>query len=477
MLVLLSANHHDLDLAEVERLSTGAHEVGRQVVVQQPAVRGAVVLATCNRFEVYLDAGPDADAETTAAAVRAAHRAVARASGAHEREVAELMRAATGPAAVQHLFEVASGLDAIVVGEREITGQVRRALETARAEGTTSPLLEHTLQQATRTSRQVAVATDLARAGRSVVSVALDLAGSRLAEHGCERDQPAAPRTRDEIVLPRADWSERHVLLVGTGSYAGASLAALRERGVGDVEVWSASGRSRAFAESHGIRAATDLTDALAGADLVVTCRGTGSTVLGTATVADALAARRARGRTGPLVVVDLALNHDVDPAVESIDGVLLVNLPTVREHAPAATAQDVTRAREIVADGVRGLAADLAERRMDDAVIALRSTVEAAVSAELDRLPADGVVTTGDATRALHRLAARLLHEPTVRARAAGRDGRASEHLVALEQVLGITVPAVPATAAVAVAAQPAPAREVPAPCEQPLGAYMPIH
>ncbi|WP_454778631.1 glutamyl-tRNA reductase [Georgenia muralis] len=433
---MLSANHHDLNLTDVERLSTGAHEVGPQVVASSPAVAGAVVLATCNRLEVYVDA------ESPEEAARAAQEAVARSSGTDLAEVARLMRAETDDAAVRHLFEVAAGLDSMVVGEREITGQVRRALSAAREAGTTSPLLEKTLQRATRTSRQVAVATDLARAGLSVVSVALDLAAARAGALACEREHAAAADPHDPAV-PRASLAGRRTLLVGTGSYAGASLAALRERGVTDVAVWSASGRARDFAAGHGVVVAEeDLAAALAGVDLVVTVRGTGTPVLRVDLVAAAVAARRPED--GPLVVVDLALHRDVEEEVGDLDGVLLVDLPTVREHAPAATAAEIARARQIVDDAVRELLEDHAGRRMDQAVVALRESVADAVAAEIERLPADGAIPADKAAQALRRLAARLLHEPTVRARTAGRQGRGEEYLLALEQVLGLSLPGV---------------------------------
>ncbi|WP_226920824.1 glutamyl-tRNA reductase [Georgenia subflava] len=435
---MLSANHHDLDLADIERLSTGARDVGSQVVAEHPALRGAVVLATCNRFELYLDAGDDGSVLETAPAVAAAHRVVARASGTDPAEVARLMRTTAGEQAVAHLFEVTAGLDAMVVGEREITGQVRRALATARAEGLTSPLLEQTLQHAARTSRQVAVETDLARAGRSVVSVALDLAGARLAALGCERDDATRAHESAADSVPPSSWAGRRTLLLGTGSYAGASLAALRRRGATDVVVWSASGRAEGFAAGHGIETAdADLAVALGRADLVVTCRGTGTPVLDVATVAAAVA-----DRAEPLVIVDLALHHDVEPAVAELPGVLLVDLPTVRAHAPQTTADEVERARAIVADGVRALSGATAERQMDAAVVALRAKVSDALTAELDRLPAEGAVPADRAAQALRRLAARLLHEPTVRARSAGREGRTAEHLQALEVALGLHIP-----------------------------------
>lgn len=432
-LLLLSADHHRVGLSDVERLSTGADAVG-PALAGHPGVAGVVVLATCNRFELYVDAEGDPDA-----VLAAAGEAVAGASGTSPAEVARLMRRSVGTAATRHLFEVASGLDSMVVGEREITGQVRRALAAARAGGLTTPLLEATLQHATRTSRRVAVDTDLARAGRSVVSVALDLTGARLGALACERPEPESVAGPEGAELPRADLTGSRVLLLGTGSYAGATVAALRERGATDVRVWSASGRAADFAARHGTAAAApDLAAALAGTDLVVTCRGTGTPVLDTAVVGPAAAARAAGAP--PLAVVDLALHRDVDPGVADLPGVLLVDLPTVRAHAPTTTARDVELARRIVDQGVRELEELTAEREMAAAVVALRARVFDAVAAEVDRLPA-GTLTTAEAAQALRRLGSRLLHEPTVRARAAGREGRGDEHLAALSAALGIDV------------------------------------
>lgn len=420
-LALLTASHRTADLSEVGRLSAAGADRITEVLADHagagagsldPAascgVHGAVVLATCNRLELYLDVD---DTATAAAHVR---RALARVSGLDPAEVAQYTRALAGDAAARHLFEVAAGLDSMVVGEREIAGQVRRALASARVAGLTTPLLERSFQHASRTSREIAVATDLGRAGASVAAVALDLVGRPLAG--------------------------ARAALVGTGSYAGVVLAALRARGVDDVVVWSASGRAQAFARRHDVTAVPELASAVADADIVVTCRGTGPAVLDAATVA---AARGERPDAGELVVLDLALNRDVEPAVGGLPGVRLVDLATVREHVPRATRAEVEHARELVARGVERLAADLAGRAVDDAVVALRRRVEVAVAEEIERLPADGQLAAEDAARALRRLAARLLHAPTVHARSAAREGRAVEHVRALEQVLGLSVPA----------------------------------
>ena len=115
-----------------------------------------------------------------------------------------------------HLFAVSSGLESLVVGEAEIAGQVSRALEAARGLGTTTPDLERLFQRASRTSSAVQQRTLVGTAGRNIVRLALDLAGSRF-----------------------ADWTSVRVLLIGTGTYARATLAALRDHGVREIGVYS----------------------------------------------------------------------------------------------------------------------------------------------------------------------------------------------------------------------------------------------
>lgn len=233
------------------------------------------MLATCNRFEVYLDVVGLAMGSAEAL-VRQQIRQALAASGSPVLPLAVPLRARNSRATMRHLFRVATGLDSMVVGEREIAGQVRRVMKQARADQTTSPVLQMVAEHALRCSRRVTYSTTLSHRGRSVVGVGLDLAAAALdAEPGAA------------------------VLLVGTGSYAGATVHALRERGLSDIEVFSRSGRSAAFATSHDIGLADDLASALLRADLVVCCSGTGDYVID----ANALDARRR-----PIVLVDLAL-------------------------------------------------------------------------------------------------------------------------------------------------------------------------
>ncbi|ACQ82250.1 glutamyl-tRNA reductase [Beutenbergia cavernae DSM 12333] len=435
MLLSVSASHRDADLADLERLSSGVGRVWADAPLVAHGLDGAgvVLLATCNRFEVYLDVADGTDPQRALAVVRDLVRTVPEsplaAPGADDDaagpgpDPSAALRVRVGDDAARHLFGVASGLDSIVVGEREIAGQVRRAIAAARRAGTTTGALERLFAQAQRTSRAVEAGTGLAAAGRSVVGVALDLAA---------RSAPPWPLAR--------------VVLIGTGSYAGASLAALRARGCTDVRVHSESGRAEEFARAREAEAVPpgELLTAIADADVVVSCRGSVRPVLDAAAVAGARAAaeRRAEERAGhavgtavqprPLVVVDLALHRDVDPAVGSVDGVELLDLGTIRAHAPAAATRDVERAREIVDDAVAQHALVRAAREMDPAITRLRGRVREVLDAEVGRLPV-GPVSREDAERALHRLAATLAHAPTEAAREAARAGRGEEYVEAL--------------------------------------------
>ncbi|WP_298459095.1 glutamyl-tRNA reductase [uncultured Cellulomonas sp.] len=446
----LIASHRDLDLDVLERLSAGAQSVGRTVAASGAAPTGTVVLATCNRFEVYLEVDrPD----QAPAAVDATTRVIAHASGIPTPDVTATLQVLHGPEVPAHLFSVASGLESMVVGEREITGQVRRALATARAEGTTSSGLERLFQTASRASRDVGTRTGLGAAGRSVVGVALELA------------EPGLP-----------PWPQVRALLVGTGSYAGASLAALRRHGCADIRVFSPSGRAATFAAARGIVPVHDggLADAIGTSDLVVACSGTVGRVL------DAELVGRTWAATGhPQVVADLALRNDVDPAVGRLPGVRLINLDTIRRHAPEEQSAPVELAHDLVAAAAADFEAVTRARELEAAVVAERRRVLGELEAEAGRIRAadeaageptpvtdaqqpvpglaasDGVCAAATGTspeeharlvRSLRRRTRALLHPPTVRARTAARAGDDRAYRAALAELAAIPAPPVPA-------------------------------
>lgn len=464
VLICLTASHRNADFDVLERLAAADSSMLPTLLASSDGVDGAVVVSTCNRFEAYLDVSAD---QADAAARTALDAALTRAGAPGEVEHVEALYDAH---AAEHLFAVAAGLESVVVGEGEIAGQVRRALGNAQDAGTTTSDLERLFQRSIETQRGVKRRTGLGEQGRSIVRLALDLASDRI-----------------------HDWSQARVLLVGTGRFAAASLAALRDRGVRDVEVWSPSGRGDRFARSHGI-ASVDGRDAplaLAGADVVVTCTTSSEHVIDAAMIAAgrrALAATHAyagmqaghphlaavgagpfqaaaglepervepavcpvavqvtgtscpveHGRSSQLVI-DMGLPRNVAPDVSRVHGVELLDLETIRIHAPLDHLTATDDARALVQKAARTYQRVGEEQRLGPAVAALRQHVTDALEAELTRVRRRGTEAEQHAAeQALRHFAGVLLHQPSVRARELAAKGRHADYLDALEALFGI--------------------------------------
>lgn len=407
-LAFAGVSHHDVGLAELEQVSAMALDLPSELLMQHVA-DGAVLLSTCNRVELYLDAE---DAE----------RAVARAAelfASPSFGVAALparLRKRAGDDVARHLFAVTSGLESMVVGEAEIAGQVRAAIAEARRDGTVTASLDRLFGTASRVSRQVATTTGLGAAGRSVVSVALDLV---------ERDH--------------GSLAGRTVCLIGTGAFARISHTALRSRGVGEMLLYSLSGRAAHFAETHRgtVIGQSDLAAALAGADLVVSCSGAPHPVIDRSALVQALAGRDV-SRTLP--IVDLALTHDVEHEARELSGVHVIDLADVSEHAPPVHAYAVREAHRVVEEAVSGFVRVEAGRLADPAIVALREHVRRAMSDELERAERRHAAHTLIAvTGALDRFANGVLHAPSVRIRELVAQGRGGEAMAALELLFGV--------------------------------------
>jgi len=358
----MTASYHELSFDALDRLSAGADRIAG-VIKQRAPVTGCVVLATCNRFELYLDI----DAQLTEAGIIHAARhiagLVAGESGIDADTTLASFHIIMGVDVVSHLFTVAAGLDSMVVGEREIAGQVKRALAASHDTGASSPLLEMLFQWGARTSKRVAERTGLGHVGRSIVTHSLDIVGQ---------------------LLP--PWRDVATLLVGTGSYAGAVFAELTARGCGQVLVFSPSGRAEGFTLKHQATAVHDLAEALARVDFVVTCSGAHnhglpqeqSYVIDEATVA---------GVARPLILVDLALHKDVDPVIGTMDQITLFDLADLTAQAPAADAASVEAAKRIVDLAVDDFEDARLGREADAAIVTLRAKADEHIAAKVAEL------------------------------------------------------------------------------------------
>ncbi|SIO04860.1 glutamyl-tRNA reductase [Agromyces cerinus] len=447
MLICLTASHKNAGFDMLERLSVTADAAGPRLREGHPSVQGAVVVATCNRFEAYLDLDA-ADGDSPVAAVHEAIRSVGAVAGLEPEELRSTFGFVHGNAVAGHLFAVASGLESVVVGEGEIAGQVRRSLERARTEGTTTPDLERLFQRASQISRRVKNETGIGNEGRSVVRLALELAESRI-----------------------TDWAATRVLLVGTGRFAGASLAALRDRGVTDVRVYSPSGRAAKFAANHGIDAvgSHEVAAAAAASDVIVTCttaehhvvdrsllesgragfeasaagawaaaRSDGAGTAGTAARPLGLVADPAETPVERQLVIDLGLPRNVAPDVVEVPGVELLDLETIRIHAPLEEFGATDAARAIVGGAARAFGEAREEHDIAPAVVALRRHVFDLLDGEIERARARGDAD-GRTEEALRHMAGVLLHTPMVRSRELARAGEQQAWIDGIAAIFGV--------------------------------------
>ncbi|WP_062389273.1 glutamyl-tRNA reductase [Demequina iriomotensis] len=410
----LVASHRNRELAVLEQLQVGADSLAARLVAQGGPVAGAVVLPTCNRFEVYVET------EDPEAAREAIVDAIAHASALDPVTVAQALTPFEDDDAIQHLLAVTSGLESMVVGEREISGQVRRAHIEAQKRQEISPRLDRLFQSALRTSRVVAASTGLGTSGRSVVSVALDLADASV------------------------DWDGARVMLIGTGALAETAVGTLHGRGARVDTVFSPSGRAQEFALRHGLEAVDldGLELAIRQADVVFACSGGESVV-----VTPALVASARHGLDTPLTLIDLALHRDIAPGVGELRGVTVVGLDDVGASAPGESVGAIEAARSIVAHAVARFGDGEAARSLDPAVVALREHVFGLLEREVARIrpgagaPQDAIDRADETEAALRRFAKTLLHTPTVRAREHAQAGEATQYLEAIRALYGIDV------------------------------------
>ena len=414
MLTALTADYRTAGFEVLERLATVSPQSIARFAAAREGVRGGVLLATCNRFEAYLDVDDD-DSSSLDDLLETA----AREAGVDGADLDGAVVRRDGGDIAGHLFAVSSGLESLVVGEAEIAGQVSRALETARDAGTTTPDLERLFQRASRTSSTVQRRTSVNSAGRSIVRLALDLSASRF-----------------------ADWRDVRVLLIGTGRYAGATLAALRDRGVEEIAVYSPSDRAQRFARREGVVAVPreDLPERLGSADLVISCS------IATTPILSAEHLVRARARAGAAqrqLVVDLGLPRNVEPDVAGVPDVELLDLQTISLHAPLPELQATDDARALIERAVEEYRADQQATAVTPAVVAFRAHVFELVEEELDRLRKRGEATES-VERAMRHLAGVLVHTPSARARELAANGQADEFTRAVGVLFGLT-PAAP--------------------------------
>jgi glutamyl-tRNA reductase len=385
-LVLVGTSHHHAPVELRERVA-----LDREQAAELAARLGeAVCLSTCNRTELYVVAEDADDAERRAVAALAEL----------EPEVEQALYRLRDQAAAHHLFRVAAGLDSLVPGEGEILGQVRTAYEA----GTPGPLLERAFRQALHAGRKVRAQTAIGESPASVSAAAAALA---------------------EQVFGELEGSA--ILLIGAGKISGQAARNLRTRGA----------RIAFVANSKTDRA--ELEAQLADVDVVVSSTSFSGYVL------DAPTVERAR-RGKQLLLIDLAVPRDLDPAIHDLDGCFLYDiddLEAIVSETIAGRRGEAERAEAIVATEADKFHEWQASLDVVPAIASLRARAEEIREAELRK--AEGVLGRLDESqrRAVESVTSqivnKLLHLPTVRLKQAAAAADGGVYAEAVRHLFGL--------------------------------------
>lgn len=379
-------------------------------------VTEAMVLSTCNRVEVY-------------AHVTRYHGGLADLrgffadwSGRPPEDFVDCLVDHYDDDAAAHLFAVTAGLDSMVVGERQIQLQVKQAFADAAAEGACGRLLGRVARQALRVGKRVRIETGVSRGAASMVDVGL---------------------TAAERVLGGLEG--RTALVVGAGKMGGMTAARLAQRCAPVLVANRGEAKRAELADRVGGRELSldQLTGGLREADAVVCSTAAADMVIDREQVAAAVADRDGR----PLVLIDLAVPRDIDPACGEIDGVELFDVTDVRAEVDEGdVGAHVAAGREIVAEEAATFASWLRSRQVTPTISSLRARGEEVRQSELDRL---GSRLSGlsdrerSAVEALSRgIVNTLLHEPTVRLKALADGHGADWHAQAISELFGLEPP-----------------------------------
>jgi glutamyl-tRNA reductase len=430
--LLFGVSHRSAPVSVLEQLSTDESDQAKIVdqVLQSSLVTEAMVLSTCNRVEVY------AVVEAFHGGLSVIGQVLAQHSGMSLQDVTKYAYVRYAEAAVEHLFAVASGLDSAVVGEQQVLGQVRRAYSAAETNHTVGRTLHELSQRALSVGKRVHSETGIDAAGASVVSVALDMASRKL-----------------------GTLAGRKAVVIGAGSMGALAAKQLTRAGVDRIHIVNRSlPRAKRLAEN--LRAQDVTADAfpfdhlpplLTDADVVVSCTGAVRPVVSLADVHRGLAHGADRKE---LVICDLGMPRDVDPAVAGLPGVYVIDMERIlREPSARAATSDAEAARAIVAAEVANYLAGQRMAEVTPTVTALRQRAADVVEAELlrldNRLPGLDAAHRDEVAKTVRRVVDKLLHAPTVRVKQLASAPGGDSYAEALRELFELDQHAVDAVAA----------------------------
>jgi glutamyl-tRNA reductase len=436
--LVVGLSHKSAPVTVLERAAVNGDALGKLLrdVAQAEPVAEVFVVSTCNRVEVY------ADVDRFHAAVTAICELLGRHCGVPAAELTAYLYVHYEDRAISHLMAVACGLDSMVVGEGQILGQVRSSVKFAADQGTVGRVLSELGRLALRTGKRSRAETGIDQAGLSLLTVAIEVAAQSGTEAAAERPAAGALAGRD-------------VLIVGAGSMSALAAATATRSGAASIVVANRT-RSRAERLAADVSATAaglaDLPAAMGAADVVISCTGATGQVITRDMVSAAVSVRTLAGRPGPLVVLDLAMPRDVEPAAGGLPGVVLVGMDQLSGHGTAATGEDVPAVRAIIEAELAAYHSAIDAARVAPTVVALRAKAAKVVEAELARL--EGRLNSDDLSghardeiaQTVRRVVDKLLHAPTVRVKELAGSPGGEEYAAALRVLFDLVPRAVEA-------------------------------
>jgi glutamyl-tRNA reductase len=384
-LLLVGLNHKTAPVELRERCRVGDPAAALEVL--RGFAGEAVILSTCNRFEVYAHRVEDPDRIVAWIAERA---------GVGPSEISEHCYLRQGRNASKHLFFVAASLDSLVVGETQIRGQVKDAYGAAQEAGAVGPSLHRLFQSALRVSKEISETTGVGRGNVSVAGAAADL----------------AERVFGEL-------EEASVLVVGAGETAELVMNHLQSRGVSRFHV---ANRTLHRAEELAARfeaGAGDLEDLvprLAESDVLVAAAGGEEPLIAKKAVQAAL--RKRRGK--PIVAIDIAVPRGVDAGIDSLDNVYRFDMEALREITTDALRhrrRDFLHCCTLIDGATLRLAEATRAQQAGNVISELEAHYRSVAEAELEdlerRLPELGEPERDQIRRSIRRIVRKLMHRP----------------------------------------------------------------
>ena len=417
--VVVGLNHRTVPLPVLEsmavteaRLSKALHDLAASEHLAE-----VVVVSTCQRTEIY------ATARRYHPAIQDIRNFMAAWSGRPPEAFAPHLYEYHEEVAVRHLFKVAAGLDSAVLGEGEILGQLGDAWEAARQEGTAGPVLSILFRHAAEVGKRVRSETAIARGTTSLSQAAVALARAELGSlDGCTT-----------LVIGAGEMGEAMAQALAGSLGEGRLLVANRTA--------ARAGELAARCGGHAIDW-SDLAAGLQEADVVLASTGSPEVLLEASQVEQAMAGRAQR----PMLIVDIAVPRDVDPAAGSLPGVRLLDMDDLSAFATAGMEgrrQEVPKAEAIIAAEVERYADLASERQVAPLVSALHERADVIRRSEIERFSRRLGGLDENQLRAVEALTrgivAKVLHDPTVALKAEAGTPTGDQLASALRQLFDL--------------------------------------